>query len=43
MGAPVTLDVRDDGATLTFNVEGTKKVVRTEDALAELQALQEQQ
>ena len=42
MGAPVTLDVRDDGATLTFDVEGRKKVVRTEDALAEQQALQEQ-
>ena len=42
MGAPVTLDVRDDGATLSFDVEGTKKVVRTEDALAEWQALQAQ-
>ena len=42
LGAPVTLDVRTDGATLSFNVEGTKKTVRTEDALAEWQALQEQ-
>lgn len=42
MGAPVTLDVRDDGATLSFDVEGTKKVVRTEDTLAEWQALQAQ-
>ena len=36
MGAPVTLDVRTDGATLSFNIDGRKKAVRTEDALAEI-------
>ena len=30
MGAPVTLDVRDDGATLTFDIPGVQKTVRTE-------------
>ena len=35
LGAPVTLDVTPDGATLSFDVEGRKKVVRTADALAE--------
>lgn len=30
MGAPVTLDVRADGATLTFDIPGTKKIVRAE-------------
>ena len=30
MGAPVTLDVRTDGATLTFDMPGTPKMVRTE-------------
>ena len=30
MGAPVTLDVRADGATLTFNISGKQKTVRTE-------------
>lgn len=30
MGAPVTLDVRTDGATLTFDMPGTSKTVRTE-------------
>ena len=35
MGAPVTLDVTPDGATLSFNVEGKKKVIRTADALEE--------
>ena len=29
MGAPVTLDVRADGATLTFDISGTQKTVRT--------------
>ena len=29
MGAPVTLDVRTDGATLTFNIPGTQKTVHT--------------
>ncbi len=31
MGAPVTIDVRDDGATLQFNIEGTQREVRTAD------------
>lgn len=30
MGAPVTLDVRADGATLSFGIPGTPKAVRTE-------------
>lgn len=30
MGAPVTLNVRDDGATLTFDIPGVQKTVRTE-------------
>jgi len=30
MGAPVTLDVRTDGATLTFNIPGEQRTVRTE-------------
>ena len=30
MGAPVTLDVRDDGATLSFDILGVQKTVRTE-------------
>ena len=30
MGAPVTLDVRADGATLTFDMPGKRKTVRTE-------------
>ena len=29
MGAPVTMDVRTDGATLQFNVEGEQQTVRT--------------
>ena len=29
MGAPVTLDVRTDGATLTFDMPGTQKTVHT--------------
>ena len=29
MGAPVTLDVRADGATLTFDMPGTQKIVHT--------------
>ncbi len=33
MGAPVTLDVRTDGATLTFDMPGTPKTVRTEGLL----------
>lgn len=31
-GAPVTLDVRDSGATLTFDVEGKTVIVPTETA-----------
>lgn len=31
MGAPVTLDVRADGATFTFEIPGEKQVVRTEE------------
>jgi muramoyltetrapeptide carboxypeptidase len=34
MGAPVTIDVRNDGATLTFNIDGTQKDVRTADVTA---------
>ena len=39
MGAPVTLDVTASGATLSFNVEGKKKVVNTADAMEEFQEL----
>ncbi len=35
MGAPVTLDVTEAGARLTFNVEGARKQIKTEDAIAE--------
>ena len=31
MGAPVTIDVRNDGATLQFNIEGTQQQVNTAD------------
>ena len=34
MGAPVTLDVTETGATLTFDIDGTRQRVRTEDAAA---------
>ena len=34
MGAPVTIDVRDDGATLQFNIDGTQREVRTGDISA---------
>ena len=30
MGAPVTLDVRADGATLTFDIPGKQRIIRTE-------------
>ncbi len=43
LGAPVTLDVTRTGATLSFNVEGRKKAVRTEDALEEFQRISENQ
>jgi muramoyltetrapeptide carboxypeptidase len=31
MGAPVTIDVRNDGATVQFDIDGTQNVVRTTD------------
>ena len=31
MGAPVTIDVRADGATFSFGIEGTQKEVHTAD------------
>ena len=31
MGAPVTIDVRSDGATVQFNIEGNEQTVRTAD------------
>jgi len=34
MGAPVTIDVRNDGATLQFNIDGTQREVRTADITA---------
>ena len=34
MGAPVTMDVTANGATLTFNLEGRQVSVRTEDTVA---------
>lgn len=34
MGAPVTIDVRSDGATLQFNMNGTQHEVRTADITA---------
>ena len=37
MGAPVTLDVSDTGATLSFDVEGRTEVIPTGAALGELQ------
>jgi hypothetical protein len=39
MGAPVTIDVRNDGATLTFNIEGTPQVVNTADITAPVTSL----
>ena len=30
IGAPVTMEVREDGATLTFDIPGVQKMVRTE-------------
>ena len=29
MGAPVTIDVRSDGATLQFNIDGNQQTVNT--------------
>lgn len=34
MGAPVTIDVRADGATLTFDIDGTQHEVHTADITA---------
>ena len=34
MGAPVTIDVRPDGASLTFNIDGTQHEVHTADITA---------
>lgn len=34
MGAPVTIDVRNDGATLQFNIEGNQHQVKTADITA---------
>jgi len=34
MGAPVTMDVRADGATLQFDIEGQQTEVRTADLSA---------
>jgi muramoyltetrapeptide carboxypeptidase len=31
MGAPVTIDVRSDGATLQFNIDGYQNMIRTAD------------
>ena len=31
MGAPVTIDVRNDGATLQFNIDGTQREIHTAD------------
>ena len=35
MGAPVTIDVRRDGATIRFNIEGQEQVVRTADVTSD--------
>jgi muramoyltetrapeptide carboxypeptidase len=34
MGAPVTIDVRNDGATLTFNIDGEQRDVTTSTLIA---------
>ena len=34
MGANITIDVRSDGATLQFNIEGDKQQVNTADITA---------
>ena len=33
MGAPVTIDVRNDGATLQFDIDGVQRVVNTADII----------
>ncbi len=35
MGAPVTMNVKADGATLQFNIDGRSQTVKTEEAIAE--------
>ena len=35
MGAPVTIDVRADGATVQFNIDGEQQTVRTSDITAQ--------
>ncbi|MBR3074738.1 MAG: LD-carboxypeptidase [Bacteroidales bacterium] len=39
MGAPVTIDVRSDGATLQFNVEGQQQTVKTAEVSAAKKSL----
>ena len=34
MGAPVTIDVRSDGATLTFNIDGEQRDIATSAVIA---------
>jgi muramoyltetrapeptide carboxypeptidase len=34
MGAPVTIDVRNDGATLLFNIDGEQRDVTTSTVIA---------
>ena len=34
MGAPVTIDVRSDGATLRFNIDGEQRDVNTANVTA---------
>jgi muramoyltetrapeptide carboxypeptidase len=34
MGAPVTIDVRSDGATLQFNIKGDQREIHTADITA---------
>ena len=34
MGAPVTIDVRSDGATLQFDIDGQRQVVNSADITA---------
>ena len=37
MGAPVTIDVRNDGATINFNIDGEKEEVNVADITAPVQ------
>ena len=39
MGAPVTLDVRADGGTLTFDIAGQQREVRTAGVMAKSSSL----